>query len=322
MRSGHAVTLIEHPLLPESQTCSRLLSPPAPAQAVTRRRGDWRRYLEDFRLTVRWSRDGAPNAAVGFDALCAAALARALKGRSRVVLYLVDWTCGNYMVNTANHLAAHLVDEIWCVTPAIAGRLGGRRVRVVPNLPLRFVDRPPAVPARLEDFRLGYIGHLTPEQDLTPILRALALLPPPARPALVVAGDGPCRSAYLQMSTALGLERVEFTGRLTTEEELARFFRSIHCGLSPYSSRRMCKLAQGDSIKIADYVANYRFVLMTCRMPGTDRVEEQGLGCHVPEDPQAIARVLTALPGINVDTAAADAFWEERIDVFKQACRL
>ena len=321
-RNGCPVTTIEHPLRPDSQACSLLIPSEGPPQRVPRRPGGGRRYLEDFRLTARWSRSGTPDTAVGFDALCAAALARGLRGRARVVLYLVDWTSGSHLVNGANRLTARLVDEIWCITPAIAARLARPGIRVVPNLPLRFADGPPVVPGRLADIRLGYIGHLTAEQDLTPFLQALALLPAATRPSLVIAGDGPCRTRYVRMCADMGLDRVVFTGRLTTEQELAGFYRSIHYGLAPYNSGRVRQTAQGDSIKAADYVANYRFVLMTCRIPGTDRIRDDGLGRYIPENPRGIAGSLTELPGARVNAPAADAFLEERCRIFREVCRL
>ena len=313
MIGGHHVTLIEHPLLPTSEQWSKVIIRNQLVNQIERRPMVGIRYFRDFYLTSKWGSEFLPDIAIGFDALSAYALLYAFYGSTtKVVLYLVDWI-DRPLLNHINRFVAEMVDQVWCVAPAIQDKLGIVDVQIVPNLPLRFIDQPVPIPDRLADINIGYIGHLTDEQDITPFLYALSIIPVDSRPFLLVAGDGPMYVNYKKICVELELDRVKFTGQLKTTEQLAGFYKDIHFGIVPYHANRSEKIANGDSIKLADYVTNFKFVIMTYLFDGID---DQGLGECVSRTPEEIARMLMQLPEKRINLITANAFYDDRQQKF------
>ncbi|NDC62961.1 MAG: glycosyltransferase family 1 protein [Planctomycetia bacterium] len=84
--------------------------------------------------------------------------------------------------------------------------------------------------------QLLYAGRLIPEKRLDLLLRAVALLPPPAGAVtqLGIVGDGTERQALEALSRELGLEhRVRFFGRLPAIEEMWRLLAHAELALQP-----------------------------------------------------------------------------------------
>ncbi|MGA7400568.1 MAG: glycosyltransferase family 4 protein [Candidatus Sulfotelmatobacter sp.] len=77
--------------------------------------------------------------------------------------------------------------------------------QVVKDVRVRSIENPP----------LLYFGRLSPEKGVHDLLCAMQTLP---RLRLTVAGDGPERNNLQQLSTALGLTNVEFTGHIQGTE--------------------------------------------------------------------------------------------------------
>jgi len=80
-----------------------------------------------------------------------------------------------------------------------------RPIRVVP-MPVDTATFFPAADAQSESapLRLGFVGRLVPEKGIDTALKALASLPPGAAD-LTIIGDGPQRSALVELATSLGV---------------------------------------------------------------------------------------------------------------------
>jgi len=129
------------------------------------------------------------------------------------------WSLKRFVVRHADAIIAN-ADAGARVTAGRTG-LAIRRFRVVPN----GVSMPPALAQEAIDaMRSGigapvarvlalYVGRLVPEKNIGCLLRALAALPPQARPWLALAGDGPMRAALARMAAELGIaDDVHFLG--------------------------------------------------------------------------------------------------------------
>ena len=102
-----------------------------------------------------------------------------------------------------------------CAAAAAAGTgLGAERFEVVPNGVDLPAPLPPVVRAARRD-TLGvprgrpfglFVGRLVAVKNLPCLVRALARIPPPRRPWIAVAGDGPLRRELEDMAHAAGLQ--------------------------------------------------------------------------------------------------------------------
>lgn len=77
--------------------------------------------------------------------------------------------------------------------------------------------------------RILYIGRLIPQKKVDLLVRAFALAAPhlPEKATLTIIGDGPEAAPLRALATDLGIsDRVEFTGAITDEEQLAPYFNA------------------------------------------------------------------------------------------------
>ena len=142
-------------------------------------------------------------------------------------------------------LVAQLGDRVNASCEQTRLKLAAARRRKFPEPPLlpcgvwladvqRVLERPPVAAPRLL-----YAGRLIPEKRLDLLLRAVALLPPPAEGVvqLGIVGDGTERQALESLSRELGLgQRVRFFGRLPAIEDMWHLL--AHADLAVQPSRR------------------------------------------------------------------------------------
>lgn len=154
---------------------------------------------------ARWSRLGAPVRVV-MDTLHSSSTGTWGRGLGyRWSAWLTDKITAVSQAVAVAHLSAHMVNE--------------DQLAVLPNgvdLNVWRPDQAVRIEARHE-FGLGdeflwfAAGRLDPVKDYPSLLRAMAILPAPAR--LVIAGAGPCEAELRRLSTDLGLgRRVRFLG--------------------------------------------------------------------------------------------------------------
>lgn len=303
-------TFIKHPLLKNSFQQSTFIQP---TKTLVKKRIyiPIIRHFTNFLLTNDWDID-TPDIAIGFDALSAYALYQKYRFLpTKVVLYLVDWTNGS-AINRVNRLVAGLVDEVWGVSTSIKEKMHPFSVQVVPNIPLQF----PLAVRNADKLRLGFIGHLTEEQNLMPFLEAM-LHVKELDVELTIAGDGPQLSYYLQFQEEHHLNKVCFLGSLTTEEELIRFFISFDYGIFAYQETKDEKIVNGDSIKLVDYMANQKFVISTYRHPSIQKNQ----GVFVSPHPKEIADLLVKLLQNQPPISVINEFILQRYDILRHALR-
>jgi len=125
-----------------------------------------------------------------------------------------------------------LVRRAVAISPAVARRLadGGVPSVTIPSAvdPLALAPRRGRAATRAElnveasDFAVLTLAQLVPRKGVDVLLRALARLAGgPARPLLLVAGDGPERAGLATLARELGLsERVRFLGARTDKGDL------------------------------------------------------------------------------------------------------
>jgi 2-deoxystreptamine N-acetyl-D-glucosaminyltransferase/2-deoxystreptamine glucosyltransferase len=107
-------------------------------------------------------------------------------------------------------------DMVIALTPSAAEHLAGAgipagKIRVIPpgyDPDLFAADTPDPVPD-LGRPRVGYIGRIAPQKDLSTLITAFSQVTEPAQ--LLIVGDGPSRRAAEQQASPLG-QRVRFTG--------------------------------------------------------------------------------------------------------------
>jgi glycosyltransferase involved in cell wall biosynthesis len=193
-------------------------------------------------------------------------------------------------------------DAVMPVSRAMAGQLHqsgvpSDRLHVVTNA-FEAHDRPLAraeARRRLaigdEEFRVGWIGRLSPEKGADVIIRALALLPGDVQ--LSILGDGAERRRLEVLSRDLGVAgRVTWHGTQPNAAVLASAFDAI-----TLSSR-----SEGTPIVLFEAIAAGTPVVAT-RVGGVPEVVSDTEALLVPaEDPSALAR---AIDTVRADVVAA-----------------
>jgi glycosyltransferase involved in cell wall biosynthesis len=123
---------------------------------------------------------------------------------------------GPELVFASVHLLETFADLTGCRPEVLGARC---RVRAAPFDTSIFYPRPPDARARLRA-RLGFArptvlaaGRLVPVKGFDILISALADIPPPARPDLLIAGDGPERTSLVHQAQRAGVQ-VQFPGTL------------------------------------------------------------------------------------------------------------
>ncbi len=192
--------------------------------------------------------------------------------------------------------ALRRADAVVAVTSPLASSLitlhglDPRRVHVIPN----GAWIPPVLGAEIPEIRRGlgaddtefvlaFAGNLNRVQDLGAVIRALALLPGlPLR--LLIAGDGPERTALYNLTGRLGLAgRVQFFGGLP-EEDAARMVQAAQAAIVPYRAPLYEALGgESEALKLLQGLACDRPIIVTAAR-GLDLVERLGAGERIPPD--------------------------------------
>jgi glycosyltransferase involved in cell wall biosynthesis len=138
----------------------------------------------------------------------------------------------------------------------------------------------------LGDFVIGYVGRLAPEKNLEALLRAVAACRFP-NVRLVLAGDGPCRSALTALAAELGLaERTTFTGFLPDPSDCYGAFDLF----------AMSSITEQMPMALLEAMATGLPVICTEVGDSAEMLGNPGFPCTVPAgDPVAYARALEML---------------------------
>ncbi len=215
-------------------------------------------------------------------------LRKVLSGAARVIA-----TSPNY-VRTSAYLAAL-----------------GDRVKIVPlgSDPQRFTPGPRRAG---EPFTILYVGVLRHYKGVDDLIRALALLPEPAR--LVIGGDGPLRPDWERLGDRLGLTgRIRFLGRVP-DDELPALYQAADVFVLPAINR-------------AEAFGTVLVEAMLCGLPcvttevgsGTSYVVEDAATGFVvpPRAPEALAQALRRLlADPSLRTRFGDAGRERALRLF------
>ncbi|MFI6505407.1 glycosyltransferase family 4 protein [Nonomuraea typhae] len=162
--------------------------------------------------------------------------------------------------------------EIVAVTPGIAtliceaAGIDGERVHTVPPGYDPEVFRPSAVnrAAVLESFGLSgslpcvaYVGRVVAYKRVPDMLTALATIPAPQRPQVLVVGDGPGLQQAVEAARQVGLHEAVFAGHIADRYRLAEVFNAIDLLVlpsenDPYPMTAIEALACGTPVLTSD----------------------------------------------------------------------
>jgi glycosyltransferase involved in cell wall biosynthesis len=158
----------------------------------------------------------------------------------------------------------------------------------------RFSPRPAAetAAARAAAATLLYVGQLRHYKGVEDLLQALALIPPAARPRLLVSGHGPMRAQWEALSRTLNLHpQVAFLGNVP-DADLPDLYRSADIFVLPSTSR-----AESFGMVLVEAMASGLPCVTTEIGSGNSYVVQNNLTGLVvePRSPAALARAITRL---------------------------
>ena len=159
------------------------------------------------------------------------------------------------------------------------------RIVLVPNgVGPQFFREPRATGHDGRPFRLLFVGRMSPQKNVSLLLRAAALASSPVE--LVIVGDGEERPMLEQLAASLGLQNVRMVGP-KAGEDLVGWYRWADAFV--LTSRR-----EGTALVLLEAMAAGLPVIAT-RAPGVvDTVGEDGL-LTPPDDPAAFAAAVDRL---------------------------
>jgi rhamnosyl/mannosyltransferase len=168
-------------------------------------------------------------------------------------------------------------------------RVLGDHVSIVPlgSDPQRFA---PGLRSNDQPFAILFVGVLRHYKGVDDLIRALALLPEPAR--LVIGGAGPLRAEWEGLGDRLGLTgRIRFLGRVP-DEDLPALYQSADVLVLPALNR-----AEAFGTVLVEAMLSGLPCVTTEIGSGTSYVVEEGVTGFVvpPRTPQALAHALTRL---------------------------
>lgn len=139
---------------------------------------------------------------------------------------------------------------------------------------------------------IGFVGSLTPYEDLGTLLRACAALPPPSWQLLIV-GDGPSLRISRALASDLGIaDRTVFTGGVSAEEAAAAY---ALVDIAPIVRADTAVARLVPPLKPLEAMAG-RAALIVSDLPPLAPLAEDGRGLTVPPGrPDALAEALTRL---------------------------
>lgn len=254
------------------------------------------------------------------------ALAARLMGM-RVVAEHNSWMASERAMNGGGALVTTLEElcQVWlarlshnsrCVSPGIrdlliAKGLPPERLFVVGNgtdtrnfFPLEREEalrRLDLDPARIW---IGFLGSMNPWQGIATAIRALHLLRADSRLHMILAGDGPEQDALRALVAELDLAgRVVFFDRVNFAEANV-IVNCFDIALAPFTWERNAEIGLS-AIKIRDYAAAGRVVAASELDGIRELAGEDWLHVHEPDNPQELAKLLSALADRIGDSAAS-----------------
>ncbi len=154
----------------------------------------------------------------------------------------------------------------------------------------RFSPRRPARAANPPT--LLFVGQLRHYKGVEDLLHALALMPQPARPRLLLSGHGPMRGKWEALSQSLNLAgEVTFLGNVP-DTDLPALYRSADIFILPSTSR-----AESFGMVLVEAMASGLPCITTEIGSGNSYVVQDGVTGLVvpPRDPRALAAAITRL---------------------------
>jgi glycosyltransferase involved in cell wall biosynthesis len=272
-------------------------------------------YLKDLILSVYYVfRSGRKyDLYVGSDNLnsLAGIILRILGRVRKVAFYVIDFTpvrfhgkLMNAVYQAINKFCCYHADVIWNVSPAmIEGRekIGIGRSRSAPRIvvPLgcdvkriqKFANE------RRDRNTLVYFGALRHEHGPGLILESLpAILRTIPDARVIFAGDGEMRESLESRAKELGvIARVQFTGFLSSDEEVYRILSGCGLALATYPPDDSTYKLYCDPGKVKIYLACGLPVLITDVPAVAGEIAERGAGEIVAYDPESLAEKATGI---------------------------
>ena len=156
----------------------------------------------------------------------------------------------------------------------------------------RFSPRPAAGPVPGAAPALLFVGQLRHYKGVDDLLHALALIPAPDRPRLLVSGNGPMRGPWEALSQTLNLRAfVSFLGNVP-DMDLPDLYRSADIFVLPSTSR-----AESFGMALVEAMASGLPCITTEIGSGNTYVVQDNLSGLVvaPREPAALAQAITRL---------------------------
>lgn len=196
-------------------------------------------------------------------------------------------------VITALRVAERAFSAIVAATPSIAGRFARDRTVIVANFPrlemlehatLPFAGRPRAV---------AYVGSITRERGIEPLVRAMQSPHMPDGVRLVLAGDFEDEALERQMRGLPGWNRVDYYGRIAPDR-IAAVLSGVRAGLVPLLPMR--NFIKSMPTKMLEYLGAGLPVIASSCLEAARMLTEHDCGILVEAgDPDAIARAIRSL---------------------------
>jgi glycosyltransferase involved in cell wall biosynthesis len=186
-----------------------------------------------------------------------------------------------YLLSVSEPMA-RVYDELWPRDSYSQVR------RVLPlGVDAKIVERAP------QDWQLGLVGNLRPEDGLLTTLDAMVLEP---RLWLDVVGGGIHLDAFKKRAREVGVsDRVRFLGYVESSDRLLDIVSSWQVGLAPYHPT--CYTAYADPGKIKHYLQLGLPIVTTSIVPMSEIVRQAGAGEAVP--PSDVPALLAAIMKIR-----------------------
>lgn len=216
----------------------------------------------------------------------------------------------SYVNDSAISIHLKRYDSILCVSEFVKGDLIARgfppeRICVVPN----GIDPNVTAGASIRDDGFGlYVGRLVRTKSLHTLIQALAGLKKKGfRVPFKVAGDGPQKDRLIALSKRLGLDDLEFLGRVSDERKWELYSRCSYFVLpSLFESFGMVLLE----------AMLFKKPVISTRVGGVPEVVGDAGMLVPPEDPDALADAIAYLSADKQARCSLSAIAERRARAF------
>jgi glycosyltransferase involved in cell wall biosynthesis len=335
-RGAEALTLVNHPLVPEAGN-EHVISSYAGGKLTDRRAVSLPNrppltFALDVLVPLRLPRC---DVWFGFNNLaCARGLVLRRLGRvDKAFYWAVDFVPERFgaglltsLYNRLDrHVCLHADGRIELSEAALEGRndylgLGPQMATRALVAPMgAWLDRTPRAGAdSWERRRVVYLGHLVERQGVDRLLEALALLA--ARSVEVTAdivGGGPLEQTLRSRATELGLDgQVRFHGFVADHREVEALLATGTVAVAPYLMAEANFSRFADPGKLKAYLGAALPIVLTPVPPNAAEIANAGAGRIVTDDPAAIADGIEGLLDRREAWLAAHAAAEEYAKAF------